>query len=165
MAGKHFIEQGSDLIVDAVGNKIPAKTVIFCKKRPFIITKGGDINTFTGEEMDVIYQAADEDPSFSEAQVKELDAERSQSIVTSILEHLHVLGTKLQEGKLPVSPNTDNFKCSKPCHCPKCGSNPRHACDHNKPGSGSSGGSPPYLCNGRTGIVCTRNCLASDNNQ
>ena len=34
--------------------------------------------------MDVIYQAADKDFNFFEAQVKELDAERNQSIITSI---------------------------------------------------------------------------------
>ena len=50
-----FTEQGSYLIVDAAGNKIPGKSVIFCKKRPFIITKDGDISRFAGEEMNVIY--------------------------------------------------------------------------------------------------------------
>ena len=34
--------------------------------------------------MDVIYQAADEDFNFFKAQVRELDAERNQSIITSI---------------------------------------------------------------------------------
>ena len=42
IAGKCFIEQGPDLIVDAAGNKIPAKSVIFCKKA--IYTKDGDID-------------------------------------------------------------------------------------------------------------------------
>ena len=59
VVGKCFIEQGSDLMVDAAGNTIPAKSVIFCKKRPFIIMKGGNIDGFAGEEMDVIYQATD----------------------------------------------------------------------------------------------------------
>ena len=67
IASKCFIEQGSDLIVDSAGNRIPAKSVIFCKKRAFVITKDEDINKFTGEEMEVIYQAADEDFNFFKA--------------------------------------------------------------------------------------------------
>ena len=54
---KCFIEKDSDLIVDSAVNRIPAKLVIFCKKRAFIITKDGDVDTFSEEEMDVIYQA------------------------------------------------------------------------------------------------------------
>ena len=72
IASKCFIEQDAYLIVDAGGNEIRAKSVIFCKKRAFIITKGGDIDKFAGEEMDLIYQAADEDFNFFKAQVKEL---------------------------------------------------------------------------------------------
>ena len=79
-----FIEQGSDLIVDSAGNRITTKLVIFCKKKAFIITKDGDISKFSGEEMDVIYQVADEDFNFLKAQLRELDAERNQSILTSL---------------------------------------------------------------------------------
>ena len=93
IASKYFIDQGSDLIVDAAGNKIPAKSVIFCKKRAFIITKDGDINKFAGEKMDV---------NFFDAQVRELDAERNQIIIPIILDPLQVLGTRLEESKLPV---------------------------------------------------------------
>ena len=82
IADKCFIEQGSNLNVDAAGKKIPDRSVICCKKRAFIITKDADINKFVGEEMDVIYQA-DENVSFFEAQVRELHAERDQSIITS----------------------------------------------------------------------------------
>ena len=64
---KCYIDQGSDLIVDSVSNKIPAESVIFCKKRAFIITKDGDITKFTGEEVDVICQATDKDFNFFEA--------------------------------------------------------------------------------------------------
>ena len=39
---------------------------------------------FSAEEMDVTYQASDEDFNFFEAQVRELDTERNQSILTSI---------------------------------------------------------------------------------
>ena len=71
VVSKCLIEQGSDLIVDAAGKRILAKSVIFCKKRPFIITKDGDIDLFAGGEMDVIYQATDEDFNFFESQVRE----------------------------------------------------------------------------------------------
>ena len=64
IARKCFIEQGSDLIVDSAGTKIPRKSIIFCKKSPFIITEDGDIDKFSGEEMDVIYQASDEGFNF-----------------------------------------------------------------------------------------------------
>ena len=80
-----FIEQGSEIIVDAAGNMIHTKSVIFCEKRAFIITEDGDIDKFAGEEMDVIYQANDEDFNFFEAQVRDLDAKRNQSIITHIL--------------------------------------------------------------------------------
>ena len=84
ITGKCFIEQGSDLTVDSTGNRIPAKSAIFCKKRAFIITEDGDIDKFSGEEMDVIYEAFDEDFNFFETQVRELNAERNQSILTCI---------------------------------------------------------------------------------
>ena len=64
VASKCSIKQGSDLIVDSAGNRIPAKLIIFCKKRAFVITEDGDINKFSGKEMDVIYQAADKDLNF-----------------------------------------------------------------------------------------------------
>ena len=64
IAGKCFTEQGSDLFVDSAGNRISAKSVIFCTKRAFVITKDGDINQFSGEEMHIIYQATDEDFNF-----------------------------------------------------------------------------------------------------
>ena len=102
IASKYFIEQGSDLIVDSAGNRIPAKSVIFRKKRAFVISKDGHIDKFTGEETDVIYQATDKDSNFFKAQVRELDVERNQSIITSILEPLQVQGTRLEGCKLLV---------------------------------------------------------------
>ena len=64
IVGKCFIEQGSDLIVDAPGNKIPVNLVMFCKNGDFIITEDGDIDKLAGEEMDAICQAADKDFNF-----------------------------------------------------------------------------------------------------
>ena len=75
IAGKCFFEQDSDLIIDSAGIRIPAKLVIFGMKRAVIITEDGDINRFSGEEMDVICQATNEDINFFEAQARELDAE------------------------------------------------------------------------------------------
>ena len=81
MAGIYFIEQDSHLIVDSAGNRIPAKSVMFCKKRAFVITEDGDIDKFSGEETDAIFQATGEDFSFFKTQIRELDAERNQSIL------------------------------------------------------------------------------------
>ena len=39
--GKCFIEQESGLVIDEAGNKLPAKTVMFCKTTPFVITEEG----------------------------------------------------------------------------------------------------------------------------
>ena len=43
-----------------------------------------DIDKFSGEEIDLIYQTADEDFNCFAAQVREVDAERNQSTITSI---------------------------------------------------------------------------------
>ena len=64
MAGKCFVEKDSGLIVDSVGGRILTKSVIVCKQKAFIITEDGDINRFSGEGMDVIYQATEEDTQF-----------------------------------------------------------------------------------------------------
>ena len=101
IASKCFIEQDSDLIVDSAGNRIPAMSVICCKLRTFVITEDGDIDKFAGEEMDVIYQATDEDFNFFQAQVRELDAERNQSIITSIFRTL--TGTRCKTRRRQVT--------------------------------------------------------------
>ena len=61
IAGKCFIERDSDNIVDSAGNRIPAKSVIVCKQKAFIIAEEGDIDRFSGEVMGLIYQANDKD--------------------------------------------------------------------------------------------------------
>ena len=78
--------------MDEAGNKLPAKSILFCKMMPFIITKDGDIDKFKGGKMDSIYQADDQYFNFFEEQVKELQAEKSQGIITSIFELLQVVG-------------------------------------------------------------------------
>ena len=74
----------SGLVIDEAGNKLLAKSVMFCKITPFIITEEGDIDSFTGGKMEAIYQANDQFFEFFKGQVKELQAERSQSIITSV---------------------------------------------------------------------------------
>ena len=101
IASKCFFKQGSDLTVDAEGNKILANSVICLKKRAFVITEDGDIDRFAGKEMDVIYQAADKDFNFFEAQVRELDVERNQSIINSIFRTL--TGTRHKTNRRQVT--------------------------------------------------------------
>ena len=37
VTGMCFIEQGSGLVMDEAGNKLPAKSALFCKVMPFIM--------------------------------------------------------------------------------------------------------------------------------
>ena len=77
VTGKCFIKQESGLVIDEAGNKLPAKSLMFCKMTPFGITEEGDINNFTGGKMETIYQADNQFFEFIEGQVKELHVERS----------------------------------------------------------------------------------------
>ena len=72
-----MLKKDSDLIVDSAGSRIPAKSVIVCKQKAFIITVDGGIDKLSAESISVIYQATDEDFNFLKAQVRELDAERN----------------------------------------------------------------------------------------
>ena len=58
--GKCFVEQGLGMVIVEAGNKLPAKSVLFCKMTPFIITMDGDIDKFEGGKMDAIDQADDQ---------------------------------------------------------------------------------------------------------
>ena len=51
---------------------------------PFIITEDGNIDMFEGGKMDAIYQADDQYLDFFETQVRELQAKKSQGIITSV---------------------------------------------------------------------------------
>ena len=84
VTGKCFVEQESGLIIDEAGNKLPVKAVMFCKMTPFAITEEGDVDNFTGGKMETVYQADKQYFKFLEGQLKELQAERSQSIITSV---------------------------------------------------------------------------------
>ena len=54
---------------------------------PFIITKDGDIDNFTGGKVDARYQADDQYFDFFKEKVKELQAEKSKSIITSVFSY------------------------------------------------------------------------------
>ena len=42
------MKQGSGLVVDVAGNRLPTKSVLFCSMTPFITTEDGDIDNFAG---------------------------------------------------------------------------------------------------------------------
>ena len=92
IASKCFVEKDSGLIVYSAGSSIPAKSINACKQKAFIITEDGDTDRFSGEGMGVIHQATDKDFNFLEAQVRELDAERNQSVLISIF--ISLTGTR-----------------------------------------------------------------------
>ena len=71
-----LIKQGSDLMVDTSGNRLPTKSVLFCRMTPFIITEDGDTDDFTGGKVDAMYQADDQYFNIFKEQVKELQAEK-----------------------------------------------------------------------------------------
>ena len=119
VVGMCFIEDGSNLIVDAAGNKIPAKSAIIC------INDDGDINLFAGGEMGVIYQAANEDFNFSEDKFKDLNAEGNQSIITSIF--LTLTGTRCKTRRRQVTnilPMLITLDAASPTVIPNVAANP-----------------------------------------
>ena len=88
VTGKCFIKQESGLFIDEAGNMLPAQFVMFCRITPFVITEEGDINNFTGGKMESIYQVDNQFFEFFKGQVKDLQAERSQSIIVSVFRAL-----------------------------------------------------------------------------
>ena len=77
----------------------PCKISLFCRMTHFIITEDGDIDNFVGGKVNTIYQADDQYFNFFKEQAKELQVEKSQSIITSVFELLQVLGIKLGGGR------------------------------------------------------------------
>ena len=75
---KCFIEQGSGLVVYASGNRLPAKSVLFCRMTPFIITEDGGIDNFTGGKVDIIYQADDQCFDFFKNRSKNYKLKKSE---------------------------------------------------------------------------------------
>ena len=76
--------QGSGLVMDEVGNKLQAKSVLFCKMTPSIITEDRDIDKFKGGKMDAIYKVDDQYFNFFKEQVREVQANKSQGIITGL---------------------------------------------------------------------------------
>ena len=72
------------MVIDKVVNRLPAKSILFCKMTPFIVTEDGNVDKFESGKMDATYQADDQYFKFFEEQVRELQAKKSQSIITSI---------------------------------------------------------------------------------
>ena len=66
---------------------------------PFIITEDSHTDRFDGRKMDAIYQVNDQYFHFFEEQVKELQAEKSQGIITSVFELLQLVGIKQEGGR------------------------------------------------------------------
>ena len=54
------MEEGSGVVIGSSGNRLPTKSVLFCRMTPFIITEDGDIENFAGGKVDNIYQADDQ---------------------------------------------------------------------------------------------------------
>ena len=63
---------------------------------PFLITKDGDVDKFEGGKMDAIYLGDDQYFKFFEEQVRELQAEKSQGIITNIF--CVLTGSRLKQG-------------------------------------------------------------------
>ena len=53
---------------------------------PFIITEYADIDQVQRRKMDAIYQADNQYFNFFKEEIKELQAEKSQGIITSVFE-------------------------------------------------------------------------------
>ena len=83
---------------------------------------------FSGEGMGVISQTTDGDFNFLEAEVRELDAERNQNVLTSIFRILtdtRCMTRKRQVTSIPPMPIT--LVATGPTVIPSAAANPRHA--------------------------------------
>ena len=78
------MEQETGFLVDEAGNKPHAKSVVTCQMTPFVITKEGNIDHFTGGTMENVYHIRERYSNFLEDQVKELKAEKNKSILASM---------------------------------------------------------------------------------
>ena len=106
IAAQCFVEQGTGLVLDMVGNKLPAGLVIMCKLTPFVIMEDGDIDYVGGGKMEMVYQADDEYFGFLDQQVKEIHIERSQGIITSVFRALRGSRCKTRRKQVTGIPPT-----------------------------------------------------------
>ena len=84
VAAKCSVEQKTGFLVDEAGNKLQAKSMVMCQMTPFVITEEGNVDHFAGGKMENIYHVDKWYFDFLEDQVKELKAEKSQSILASM---------------------------------------------------------------------------------
>ena len=106
VVGKCFIKQESGLVIDEAGNKLLAKSVMFCKMTPFVIIEEGNINNFTCGKIETVYQIDDQFFEFYEGRVKELHVEISQSIITSVFHALMGSSCKTKRRQVTGIPST-----------------------------------------------------------
>ena len=59
----------TDFYIDTDGAALPADAVTICRKKPFIVTEELYIEEFLGGEIDLAYQAKDEEFCYLETQV------------------------------------------------------------------------------------------------
>ena len=52
-----FVEQETGFLVDEMGNKLQAKSVVLCQSTPYEVTEEGNISHFAGDKMENIYHA------------------------------------------------------------------------------------------------------------
>ena len=80
-----FIQQETGFLIDELGTKLHAKSMVMCKSIPYVVTEEGDIDHFVGGTMENIYHTDDRYSGILERQVKKLKAEKSQSFLGNML--------------------------------------------------------------------------------
>ena len=96
----------TDIYVYTDGAALPAGTVIICKKKPFIITEELYIDEVLGVEIDVVYQAKDEDLGYLETQDQEQKAEKQGGLFTNTYRTVIGNGRKTLRKKITGIPDT-----------------------------------------------------------
>ena len=101
----------TDFYIDTDGAALPAGAVIIFKKEPFIVTEELYINEFLGGEIDVVYQAKDEEFSYLETQIQEQKAEKQGGFFSNF--YRTVMGNHRKTHKkkitsIPDTPVTEN---------------------------------------------------------
>ena len=106
IATQCFVEQETSLVLDMVGNRLPAGSVIMYLLAPFVITEDGDIDYVGGGKMEMVYWADDKYFEFLNQQAKELHMERSQGFITSMFRALRGSRCKTRRKQVTRIPPT-----------------------------------------------------------
>ena len=88
IAAHCVVEQDTGLVLDMVGNKLPAGSVIMCKLTAFVITEDSDIDFVGGSKMEMVYHSYNQYFEILNQQVKELHMERNQGLIKSVFRAL-----------------------------------------------------------------------------